>query len=221
MSQLDCDPMFADRQDAGERLANRLKDTRWSDPLVLGLARGGVPIAWRVAQALDAALDVAVARKIGLPGHPEFGVGAVTTDGPARYDHSTLDRLELSPDDLREVCERERSEARRRLQRYRQGMPAPQVAGRDELLVDDGLVTGVTARAALGQLRTAGPKRLVFAAPGVRPRQPASAADGRGRRRCRVPLHPDTVRRGRAWYHDFRPTTDDDVLAVLAGRCAT
>ncbi len=131
-------PLFADRRDGGARLGARAREMSWSDPLVLGLARGGVPVAAMVADALGAPLDVAVARKIGAPGQPEFGVGAVTTEGPVRYDERTLRALGLTPADLRPVCERERAEARRRLSRYRAGREPLPVAGRDVLLVDDG-----------------------------------------------------------------------------------
>jgi hypothetical protein len=104
ISQLADGPIFADRADAGARLARRLAEMSWSDPVVLGLARGGVPIAVRVADTLGAPLDVAVARKIGAPGHPEFGVGAVTADGRPRYDERTLAELGLTPDDLRRTA---------------------------------------------------------------------------------------------------------------------
>jgi putative phosphoribosyl transferase len=113
------------------------------------------------------------------PGQPEFGVGAVTADGPARYDDVVLARLDLTPMDLREVCERERAEAGRRLRLYRDGRGPVPIAGRDVLLVDDGLATGVTARAALGELRAGHSRRLVFAAPVCAPDSAAKLrADG-------------------------------------------
>lgn len=218
VSQFVDDPLFADRADAGTRLARRLADVPWSDPVVLGLARGGVPIAARVADALDAPLDVAVARKIGAPGRREFGIGAVTADGPPRYDERTLAVLGLTPDDLREDCERERAEARRRLQRYREGREPVPLAGRDVLLIDDGLATGVTARAALGELRAAGPARLVFAAPVCArdSRDALCAAEDVDEVVC-VSAPPEFGAVG-LWYRDFRPISDEDVLAALAER---
>jgi len=180
-----------------------------------------VPIAVRVAEALGAPLDVAVARKIGAPGHPEFGVGAVTADGPPRYDERTLAELGLTPDDLREACERERAEARRRLQRYRQGRDPVPLAGRDVLLVDDGLATGVTARAALGELRAAGPARLVFAAPVcARDSRDALCAGADADDAVCVSTPPEFGAVG-LWYRDFRQTSDEDVLAALAHRTST
>jgi putative phosphoribosyl transferase len=212
---------FADRREAGSRLADRLREVVWSDPVVLGLARGGVPIALMVAEALDAPLEVAVARKIGAPGHPEFGVGAVTADGPARYDEATLASLGLTPEDMREDCERERGEARRRLQRYQQGREPVPLAGRDVVLVDDGLATGVTARAALGQLRRTGPRRLVFAAPVCAWESQAmlqSEGDADEVVCVSVPREFGAVG---MWYRDFRQISDDDVLAALAARSPT
>jgi putative phosphoribosyl transferase len=218
MSQFADSPLFADRADAGARLARRLAEMPWSDPVVLGLARGGVPIAAIVADALDAPLEVAVARKIGAPGRPEFGIGAVTPDGPPRYDERTLAALGLTPDDLREACERERAEARRRLQRYRQGRDPVPLAGRDVILVDDGLATGVTARAALGVLRAAGPARLVFAAPVcARDSRDALCAAADADAVVCVFAPPEFGAVG-LWYRDFGQTSDEEVLAALASR---
>jgi predicted phosphoribosyltransferase len=214
-------PVFADRAEAGARLARRLADRSWSNPVVLGLARGGVPIAARVAEALDAPLEVAVARKIGAPGHPEFGVGAVTADGPPRYDERTLAALGLTPDDMREACERERAEARRRLQRYRQGRDPVPLAGRDVLLVDDGLATGVTARAALGELRAAGPARLVFAAPVCARDSQAKLCDEADADDVVCLSAPPEFGAVGLWYRDFGQTSDEEVLEALAERART
>jgi putative phosphoribosyl transferase len=214
-------PVFADRADGGARLAERLAAMPWSNPVVLGMARGGVPVAARVAEALGAPLDVAVARKIGAPGHPEFGVGAVTADGPPRYDERTLAELGLTPDDLREACERERAEARRRLQRYRQGRDPVPLAGRDVLLVDDGLATGVTARAALGELRAAGPARLVFAAPVCARDSRDALCAGTDADDAVCVSTPAEFGAVGLWYRDFRQTSDEDVLAALAHRTST
>lgn len=210
--------LFADRIDAGERLAERLADMQWSNPVVLGLARGGVPIAKVVAEALDAPLDVAVARKIGAPGHREFGIGAVTADGPPRYNESTLATLGLTPEDMREDCERERAEAQRRLRRYREGRDPVPLAGRDVLLIDDGLATGVTARAALGDIRAAGPARLVFAAPVcARESQATLCEEADADEVVCLSTPRDFVAVG-LWYRDFGQTSDEEVMAALKGQ---
>src|SRR5690242_21361523 len=128
--------VFADRADGGRCLADELRHRRWTDPLVLGLARGGVPVAAVVARRLGAELDVAVARKIGAPGRREFGVGAVTPDGPAIYDEAILRRLKLTAARMARAEQRERAEARRRLERYRDGRPPAGLEGRDVILVD-------------------------------------------------------------------------------------
>lgn len=210
-------PLFADRVEAGAQLGARVGAMTWSDPVVLGMARGGVPVAAAVAEVLDAPLDVAVARKIGAPGRPELGLGAVTTEGPARYDESRLAALGLTPADLQTDCERERAEARRRLRQYREAADPLPLTGRDVLLVDDGLATGVTARAALGELRAAGPRRMVFAAPVcARDTQAALRAEADDVVCVAAPAGLGAVGH---WYRDFRQTSDEEVLAALtAGR---
>jgi putative phosphoribosyl transferase len=165
--------VFADREDGGRRLAGELRRRDWTDPVVLGLARGGVPVAAVVARWLGAELDIAVARKIGAPGRREYGVGAVTPDGPAIYDEAGLRVLGLTAARMGRAETRERAEARRRLGRYRAGRTPAGLRGRDVLLVDDGLATGVTATAALRDVRAARPRTLVFAAPVAAPRAAA------------------------------------------------
>ncbi|HEU4422668.1 MAG TPA: phosphoribosyltransferase family protein [Pilimelia sp.] len=212
------DRIFANRDDAGRALAAkvvaRLGDLASQRPAVLALPRGGVPVARHVADALDADLDVVVARKIGLPWQPELGIGAVTADGPARFDHDLLRRLGLDPRALAPVVERERAEARRRLQRYRGDRPPPPITGRPVIVVDDGLATGVTARAALRDLRTHRPAWLVFAAP-VCARSSAAALTAEADDLISVQQPADFHAVG-AWYDDFAQLTDDDVERQLA-----
>ncbi|QFU89095.1 phosphoribosyltransferase [Amycolatopsis sp. YIM 10] len=206
--------MFTDRRDAGRQLAERLTGSQsWQEPLVLGLARGGVPVAAEVAAGLGAPLDVAVARKIGAPGQPEWGIGAVTADGPPIYDAVSTSRLGLTGKQLAELCEPERAEAVRRLELYEDGrQPAPRT-GRDVIVVDDGLATGVTAIAALRATRAESPRSLTFAAPVGSPE-----AVERVRREADdvvcVEAPPEFTAVGR-WYQDFGQTSDTEVIQLL------
>lgn len=202
--------MFTDRRDAGRQLAERLTGP-WQEPLVLGLARGGVPVAAVVAAGLAAPLDVTVARKIGAPGQPEWGIGAVTADGPPIYDAASTAHLGLSFERLADLCESERAEAARRVALYG-GEPAKRT-GRDVIVVDDGLATGVTAVAALRAAREASPRSLTFAAPVGSPE-----AVERVRREADEVVCVETPRGFTAvgrWYEDFEQTSDAEVIRLL------
>ncbi|HEU4754570.1 MAG TPA: phosphoribosyltransferase family protein, partial [Armatimonadota bacterium] len=156
---------FQDRADAGRQLAHRLQRYRDEHPIVLGLPRGGVAVAYEVASALDAPLDVFIARKLGAPNHPEFAVGAIAPGGVVLVDRRAIQALHISREQLEEVARAEGAEVERRLRQYRDDRPPPQVRGRTVILVDDGLATGMTARAAVQSLRQQGPRRVVLAVP--------------------------------------------------------
>ncbi|MET4657633.1 phosphoribosyltransferase [Streptomyces fungicidicus] len=213
---------FRDRRQAGRELAARLRERRdegaLPDPVVLALPRGGVAVAAEVARALDAPLDVLVVRKIGAPFHEEFGVGAMAGDGVPVFDEDSLLRLGLSESDLAAVVARERAELRRREERYRQGRPPPDTRGRTVVVVDDGLATGSTARAALRALRARDPGRLVLAVP-------VGAAEGLALMRSEADevlcLHePAAFMAVGQWYEEFDQLTDEDVLDALHQRQA-
>lgn len=205
---------FADRESAGRALAGRLLERSWSDPVVLGLPRGGVPVAHVVAVELGAALDVVVARKIGAPGQPELALGAVTAEGPPTYDERTLRTLGLGHEELAATCEQEREEARRRVRQYLDDRDPVPLSGRDVILVDDGLATGATARAALRMLRGHEPNRLVLAVPVAAPTAADALRDEADDVVC--VLEPPRFRAVGTWYRDFRQVPDSEVVELLA-----
>jgi putative phosphoribosyl transferase len=210
---------FLDRRAAGtmlgERLAHAVALGDWAErTMVLALPRGGVAVAKQVATVLDVPMNVIVTRKIGYPRQPELGVGAIAEGlETAVYDASLLARLSLSPADLAPVVAAEQAELTRRVQVYRGGRPLPRVAGWYVIVVDDGLATGVTARAALRSLRAAQAAYVVLAAPVA---APAAAGDMRAEADQVIILA--TPRRFRSvgqWYRSFGQLTDADVLALL------
>lgn len=206
--------MFADRRDAGRQLAERLTEYRGDDTVVLALPRGGVPVGAEVASALGARLDVIVARKLGAPGRPELGVGAIAEGGEPIVDEQTLRMLGLDLEDLRSTVQTERAELARRRSQYRGDRELPDLTGRTVVLVDDGLATGVTARAALAALREHKPARLVLAVPVAAPqtaRRMAEEAD-----EVVVVSTPEHFAAVGQWYRDFTQTSDEDVLELLA-----
>ena len=159
------EPPFEDREDAGRRLAERLARYRDEHPGVFALPRGGVPVGYEISRSLGAPLDVFVARKLGAPGQPEFGIGAVAPGGVRVLNGNVVERLGIPADYLEMVTRRETAEVERRLRHFRGDRSESEVWGRTVILVDDGLATGVTARAAVEALRRLGPRRLVLAAP--------------------------------------------------------
>lgn len=208
---------FHDREHAGRELAVRLRIEQEKgmlpDPLVLALPRGGVTVAQEVASALDAPLDVLVVRKIGVPYEEELGVGAIVGDDEPLYDERSLDVLGLGDAELAPVVEREREELHRRESLYREGRPAPELRGRTVIVVDDGLATGSTARAALRFVRRREPARLVLAVPVGSP----DAAD-RLRSEADEVLcleRPPAFMAVGSFYEEFEQLTDDDVLRTL------
>ncbi|MGW5431157.1 phosphoribosyltransferase [Streptomyces sp. NPDC004059] len=211
---------FHDRVHAGRELAERLRIRQeagaLTHPVVLALPRGGVTVAREVARALEAPLDVLVARKIGAPFQEELGVGALAGDDPPLFDDRTLDDLGLDVTALDDVVERERAELHRREERYRQGRPAPELRDRTVILVDDGVATGATARAALRWLRRQGPERVVLAVPVCSPQASELLRGEADEVLCLQ--RPTVFLAVGEWYEDFEQLTDDDVLAVLHGQ---
>ena len=207
---------FPDRRTAGRLLGDRLAYLAPERPVVLALPRGGVPVAVEVAARLDAPVDILVTRKIGYPPQPELGVGAIAEGGEPVYDAGLLDALGLTAADMAAVAERERAEVERRVCLYRGDRPLPEVSGRCVVLVDDGLATGVTARAGLRALHAAGAARIVLAVPVA----PAGAPESMHAETGEVVtlVTPHQFRSVGEWYASFGQLSDADVLALLGQR---
>ena len=207
--------LFRDRRDAGRRLASELAHHA-ADPqvLVLGLPRGGVPVAHEVAEALDAPLDVFLVRKLGVPGHEELALGAIASGGARVLNHDVIDLLDVSDEAIAEVTARETEELARREARFRGDRPPLDVAGKVVVLVDDGLATGATVRVAVEAMRALGPKRVVVAAP-VAPRSTAELL-ARSADEVVIAAVPERFRAVGLCYEDFEQTTDEEVAALLS-----
>ena len=206
---------FRDRRDAGRLLASLLGPygSGRSDPLVLALPRGGVPVAFEVARALDAPLDVFLVRKLGLPGHEEVAMGAIATGGVRVLNDELVSALHIRPEVIDAATALEGVELRRREEAYRGGAPLPDVQGRTVILVDDGVATGSSVLAAVQALRAQQPERIVVAAPVIAAQTRDLLLDYADDVVSVIaPFRLDGVGR---WYADFEQTTDDEVRALL------
>lgn len=206
---------FRDRREAGRHLARALLGyASRPDVLVLGLPRGGVPVASEVASALDAPLDVLVVRKLGVPGHDELAMGAVASGGITVFNRDLIEQLGISQAAIDRVTEQELAELARREQTYRGDAPPLDVTGRTVIIVDDGLATGATMSAAVAAIRAMRPVRIVVAVP-VASRDAMrllrQTADD-----CVSVLEPEPFHGVGLWYEDFAQTSDREVQQLLA-----
>ena len=210
---------FLDRAEAGRELAAQLAGYGGRDDvLVLALPRGGVPVGYEVARALGAPLDVFIVRKLGVPGHEELAMGALASGGVRVLNETVVEQLRIPGQVIDAVARREQAELERREREYRDGRPSPEVRGRTVILVDDGVATGATMRAAAEALRRLEPARIVVAVP-------VAAGETCDEFRDRVDdvvctLTPEPFWGVGMWYRDFEQTTDEEVRALLAGAVA-
>lgn len=185
------------------------------DVIVLGLPRGGVPVAAEVAAALDVPLDAFVVRKLGVPGHDELAMGAIAYGGVRVLNHSVITALGITDDEIDRVADREVHELERRAQTYRDARPPPVLRDRVVIVVDDGLATGSTMRAAVSAVRASSPARVVVAVPvGAAATCRELAADADEVVCARRPPHFQAVGQ---WYVDFSPTADEEISRLLSG----
>ncbi|MGH7618927.1 MAG: phosphoribosyltransferase [Gemmatimonadaceae bacterium] len=205
---------FQNRRQAGRLLADALQRLPMEEPvLVLGLPRGGLPVAAEIAEALDAPLDVCVVRKLGVPGQEELAFGAIASGGARVFNDDVIDAWQLSPDDTHSVIQHEQRELRRRELAFRGDHPFPKVAGHTVIVADDGAATGATMRAAVAALRRLFPRRIIAAVP-VASHDAITllrqVADD-----CIVLSAPEPFYGVGLWYDDFAQTSDKTVRALL------
>lgn len=207
--------IYRDRRDAGRSLARALEGRRWhGEPLVLALPRGGVPVAYEVADALDAPLDVLTVRKLGAPGHEELALGAIASGGAQVLNEDLIAQLHVSGAAIDAVIERETSELRRRERSYRAGRAPLELDGLSVVLVDDGLATGATMSAAVQAARSLGAAEIVIAVPVGPPDTLERLACEADEVVCPEPRR-DLSSVGQ-WFADFSQTSDDEVKRLLA-----
>jgi putative phosphoribosyl transferase len=205
---------FANRTEAGEKLAMKLMAYAGrSDVLVLALPRGGVPVAYEVARALSAPLDVFLVRKLGFPGHEELAMGAIATGGVRVLNQEVMNYIDLPDDVIEAVAKREQEELERRERLYRGDRPPPEVLRRTVILVDDGLATGSTMRAAATALRQMQPAKIIVAVPVAAPETCDEFRTEVDQVVCAVT--PEPFLAVGVWYSDFSQTSDEEVRELL------
>lgn len=213
MAQFDDATSFDNRRDAGRMLAAMLPPVNASDTVVLALPRGGVPVAFEIAHLLGAPLDVFLVRKLGTPGHPELAMGAIASGGIRVLNDEVVQAMGIGEDQIEAVARREHAELERRDAAYRRGRAIPSLTGRTVILVDDGLATGSTMRAAVAAARQQRPARVIVAVPVGAPETCDALRAVADEVVCaRMPSRFSAVGQ---WYRDFAQTTDEEVNALL------
>jgi putative phosphoribosyl transferase len=207
--------VFADRREAGRELANLIpRGAQSENTVVLALPRGGVPVAYEIARALGATLDVFLVRKLGTPGHPELAMGAIASGGIKVLNDDVVRALGIRPEHIDAVARQEQVELERRDAEYRKGRQLPSLANQTVILVDDGLATGSTMRAAVEAVKQQKPARVIVAVPVGAPETCRALRETADEVICaRTPTPFSAVGQ---WYRDFTQTTDDEVNALIA-----
>lgn len=209
--------IYQDRVDAGKKLAERLIEYKNQNPIVLALPRGGVPIGYEIAKRLNAPLDVLVVRKLGAPSNPEFGIGAIAPGNVRVLDQTAIENLGISEADIKQVENKERAELNRRIKKYRGLYSIPDIKDKTVILVDDGLATGVTARAAVKAVLEQHPDRLIVA-------MPVCALDAvEGIRLIIRPMKDNIIclytpydfAAVGLWYQNFSQVSDEEIIKLL------
>jgi putative phosphoribosyl transferase len=205
---------FANRREAGVELASKLRYYAGRhDVVVLALPRGGVPVAFEIAEALDAPLDIFLVRKLGMPGHPEYAMGAIASGGVRVLSEDIVRAYGISPAMIEAIARDEQAELERREREYRKGASLTDLRGRIVILVDDGLATGSTMRAAVQAVRQHQPARVIVAVPVGAPSTCEEFADVTDETVCA--RTPEPFSAVGLWYLDFSQTTDEEVRALL------
>lgn len=206
---------FKNRSEAGRFLAQRLEEyTNNPNVVVLALPRGGVPVAFEVADALKAPLDIFVVRKLGVPGYDELAMGAIATGGTRILNSRVVDYLDISDETIEAVAAREQRELERRERLYRGAQPALDVRGRTVIIVDDGMATGSTMRAAVRALRQQEPEKILVAVP-VGARETCASFAQEVDTMCVCAITPEPFDGVGLWYRDFEQTSDEEVRQLL------
>jgi len=206
--------LFVDRKDAGKMLAASLTEYRGQNALVLGIPRGGVPLAAEVAEAIEGELDVIVARKLGAPGSPELAIGAVTSNGGRYLNDRLIEEIGVSNDYLQRIAAAEMDEAHRRETKFREDRPAPKIEGRTVIVVDDGLATGATMRASVRSVLKSAPAKLIVAVP-VGSRAACESLEAEADEVVCL-NRPEAFFGVGEFYEYFDPTEDEEVQRILS-----
>jgi putative phosphoribosyl transferase len=204
---------FSDRVDAGKRLASALADFAGKNGIVLAIPRGGVVVGYEIAAALKLPLDVIIPHKIGAPANPELAIGAVTEDGTTILDNHLIAYMEVTQDYIKEESERQKQEIMRRLKLYRQDVLYPNLKGLDVIIVDDGIATGSTMKAALASVKNRGAASVTVAVPVGPPSTIKELKKQADRVVC--PFTPEYFSAIGQFYADFSQTTDEEVISLL------